>query len=194
MFKSIRETLNNGSIYKYSILNNGQPLSYAETFSFWQQSEDFRDFFISILAQSPFDAYRWETPPITKITANQQFEFVLIDSPRLARTPDTIAFAEHFTNNDDNDGIVIFKNLGKDAILVVPCPQTPPSAYSHLASFIRNAPDAQKHALWRNVGQIVQQKITNRPLWLNTAGDGVSWLHVRLDSRPKYYLFEPYKN
>ncbi|MGI9175867.1 MAG: DUF6940 family protein [Rhodothermales bacterium] len=24
-------------------------------------------------------------------------------------------------------------------------------------------------------------------MWLSTAGGGVSWLHVRLDSRPKYY-------
>ena len=193
MFKFIRETLNNESIHKYFILDNRKPISYAETLYFWQQSEDFRDFFISILAQSPFSAYRWETPAITRLIANQKFEFVLINSPRLARTPDTIAFAEHFTNDDDNDGIVIFKNLGKDAILVVPCPQIYPSAYGHLASFIRHAPDAQKHALWRNVGQIVEQQITHNPLWLSTAGGGVSWLHVRLDSYPKYYLFEPYK-
>jgi len=27
----------------------------------------------------------------------------------------------------------------------------------------------------------------------STAGAGVSWLHVRLDDRPKYYGFKPYK-
>ena len=30
------------------------------------------------------------------------------------------------------------------------------------------------------------------PTWLSTAGMGVSWLHVRLDSQPKYYGFAAY--
>lgn len=32
-----------------------------------------------------------------------------------------------------------------------------------------------------------------RPVWLSTAGMGVSWLHVRLDARPKYYGFAAYR-
>jgi hypothetical protein len=30
-------------------------------------------------------------------------------------------------------------------------------------------------------------------LWLSTAGMGVSWLHVRLDSSLKYYGYKPFK-
>ena len=30
-------------------------------------------------------------------------------------------------------------------------------------------------------------------LWLSTAGLGVYWLHLRLDTRPKYYSFQPYR-
>jgi hypothetical protein len=33
-----------------------------------------------------------------------------------------------------------------------------------------------------------------KPVWLSTAGGGVSWLHVRLDDQPKYYGFEPYRH
>ena len=29
--------------------------------------------------------------------------------------------------------------------------------------------------------------------WLSTSGLGVYWLHVRLDSYPKYYTYRPYK-
>lgn len=32
------------------------------------------------------------------------------------------------------------------------------------------------------------------PFWLSTAGMGVSWLHVRLDERPKYYRFQEYRS
>jgi len=34
----------------------------------------------------------------------------------------------------------------------------------------------------------------SRRTWLSTSGLGVGWLHVRLDSRPKYYTYEPYKS
>ena len=33
----------------------------------------------------------------------------------------------------------------------------------------------------------MQQRVSASPLWLSTAGMGVSWLHLRLDSRPKNY-------
>ena len=31
------------------------------------------------------------------------------------------------------------------------------------------------------------------PVWTSTSGLGVYWLHVRLDSRPKYYQHQPFK-
>lgn len=38
----------------------------------------------------------------------------------------------------------------------------------------------------------MQQNLNDAPIWLNTAGAGVPWLHIRLDSRPKYYRYQPY--
>jgi hypothetical protein len=32
-----------------------------------------------------------------------------------------------------------------------------------------------------------------RPVWLSTAGAGVPWLHLRLDDRPRYYGFAPFR-
>src|SRR5437588_12138701 len=75
---------------------DSSPLSYAEALQRWQQDADFRSFFVALLADSPFSAFRWETPPITTATANRQFEFVILDSPGLAKTPDVQAFAAHF--------------------------------------------------------------------------------------------------
>jgi hypothetical protein len=31
------------------------------------------------------------------------------------------------------------------------------------------------------------------PAWISTAGDGVAWLHGRVDRRPKYYRYAPYR-
>merc|ERR1711957_1156939 len=32
------------------------------------------------------------------------------------------------------------------------------------------------------------------PVWVSTAGSGVSWLSIRLDSRPKYYHHSAYNS
>jgi hypothetical protein len=39
----------------------------------------------------------------------------------------------------------------------------------------------------------VDEQLGEQPLWLSTAGTGIFWLHVRLDSRPKYYTYQPYR-
>jgi hypothetical protein len=186
------EQLANGRVIRVAIDRNASTVSYAEVLRRWQTDHDFRSFFIGVLAGSPFSAFRWETPPITTASANRPFEFVLLDSPGLARTPDAAAFAEHFRGEVEG-GVVEFPNLGKDAIMVVPCPLGPPSAYGHLAAFVREAPEAQQHALWNLVGAAMQRRLGTKPVWLSTAGAGVSWLHVRLDDRPKYYGYAPYR-
>jgi hypothetical protein len=181
-----------GRLLKVAIDLDSSAVSYAEVLRRWQHDADFRALFIALLADSPFSAFRWETPPITTATADRPFEFVLLDSPGLARKPDAGAFAEHF-NGAVAEGAVEFANLGKDAILVAPCPKGPRTAYGHLAAFVRQAPEAQKHALWELVGAAMQRRLGSKPVWLSTAGAGVSWLHVRLDDRPKYYGYGPYR-
>ena len=77
--------------------------------------------------------------------------------------------------------------------MVVPCPVAGPSAYGHLAAFVRHAPEQQRHALWQAVGAAMTQRVGRKPVWLSTAGAGVAWLHIRLDNRPKYYGHPAYR-
>ena len=48
-------------------------------------------------------------------------------------------------------------------------------------------------ALWQAVGEAMARRVGSKPVWLSTAGAGVSWLHMRLDDRPKYYAHSPYR-
>jgi hypothetical protein len=194
MFNFNLETPNDHRVHKYSLTRDTTPLSYSEVLTLWQTDESFRALFISLLADSPFSAYRWETPPISQQNQNRPFEFVLLNSPSLNRPPDIEAYQDHFSTDEVNEGIVIFANLGKDATLVVPSPRTSAESYMHLASFMRQAPIAQQHALWRIVAETVQDNLSSQPLWLSTAGGGVAWLHVRLDSRPNYYSYRTYRD
>jgi len=83
--------------------------------------------------------------------------------------------------------------LGGDARLVVPTPQGDAGIYTHLASFVRRAPAAQRDAFWQRVGKCLAEEIEEGTRWLSTAGGGVSWLHVRIDRRPKYYKYLDYR-
>jgi hypothetical protein len=194
MWECTPQLLKGGRVQRYAPRRDGLPVRYRDVLRDWQNDEAFRSFFISLLAAAPFSGYRWETPPVTTATADREFEFVLLDAPGLDRTPDARAFAEQFRSANKDQRVVAFPNLGNDAVLVVPCPAGPAAAYVHLASFVRHAPAAQVQELWRVVGAAMEARLSAKPTWLSTAGMGVSWLHVRLDSRPKYYGFATYRD
>ena len=90
--------------------------------------------------------------------------------------------------------VSIFANLGKDATLVVPSPISPDTAYTHIAAFVRHAPAEQVDALFMKLAnEVIASHVHSEPRWISTSGLGVYWLHVRIDSRPKYYQHAPYK-
>lgn len=171
-----------------------RPATVADVLHALQSDAAFRAWFNTLLAEMPFSAFRVETPGATTATLTRPFEFVALDDPDLIRPPDPIAFAEHFRAVPDAQAIE-FANLRGDAILIVPTPlaSASASAYGHLAAFVRESPEAQRDALWKLVGDATAHRVGAKPVWLSTAGAGVSWLHVRLDDRPKYYGHEPYR-
>ena len=172
---------------------DGSPVTYADILRRWRDDAVFRSFFLSLLTDTLLLNYRWETPPVTAAAARRNFEFVLLDAPYLACAADPRPFAFHFEGTRDARDVLAVPNLSGDALMVIPTPVGPQSAYADLASFVREAPEPQQHALWQMVGQSMQARLGNEPVWLSTAGGGVAWLHVRIDRRPKYYGFAPYR-
>lgn len=152
----------------------------------------------------------WECAPVRSSNfESSAFEFVLILAPSLASKisregADVTAFEDKFRQNAhaSENSVITFDNLGKDASLIVPYPPTDRSTiqtYGHLASFIQRGSRAQVANLWKKIGERFEERMrassaTNSWLWLSTSGLGVSWLHIRIDSFPKYYNYQPYKN
>lgn len=192
MWRFLSEELPGNRGLRFTVEMHSQPASFADVLWGWRDDATFRSLFNTLLADAPYTAFRWETPPVTESTASQRFEFVLLDHPGLARHPAPEAFAEHWGDAPES-GVVVFPNLGGDATLVVPCPVAPHSAYGHLAAFVRQAPEWQCHAFWQAVGDAMAGRVGAKPVWLSTAGDGVAWLHVRLDDQPKYYSYAPFR-
>jgi hypothetical protein len=191
MFQAIKFRLSS-TTYQYKITENDQQLTYAQVIGLWQNSADFRQFYNQILIESEFEAYFWENPSIDKKTIYQPYEFVLVNSTALAKIQALEqAFLKYFSQNVN--GIVTFDNLQKDALLIVPSPLVENSDYSHISAFVRNAPNEQLQAFWRQIGKQIKGRISDKKLWVSTSGLGVYWLHVRLDDRPKYYQHRLYK-
>ncbi|PWQ96791.1 DUF6940 family protein [Leucothrix arctica] len=194
MFKAIIVNEEAGRVAKYRVIRNGSPLTYANVLDLWSTDFTFREYFTSLLAASPFTAYRWETPALNIGTVDNEFEFVLINSPSLCnRKTDAATYKKYFTNKEKNGGIVTFANLGGDATLIVPSPRTDANAYGHLAAFLRQAPAEQHDAFWKVLGGTVKFMLDKNSIWVSTAGGGVAWLHARVDNQPKYYAYSPFK-
>ncbi len=192
MWAASQEPLSTHRGLRITLERDSEPATFADVMRAWQSDVKFRSLFNGLLADAPFSALRWELPAATVTTIDRPFECVLWDSPGLATRPDASPFAEHFRAAADSE-IVEFSNLGNDAILIVPTPRGASSAYGHVAAFAREAPESQRHQLWAQVGDTFERRLNAKPVWLSTAGGGVAWLHVRLDDRPKYYSYEPYR-
>ena len=217
IWKSIETELSDG-VRDYRILREcaDKPMTFAEVVDLWSAETDdgalFRDFTTSGLITSLFSAFRWETPSVSRSSFDREFEFVILDSPGLERRQSAREFRSHFEANTTKESVITFPNIGGNAILVVPCPlevdqqnrserklpspdsnQEARPNYCHFASFLRTAPRHQTDRIWREVSLALKGRVSDKPVWLSTAGGGVAWLHIRLDDRPKYYAHQPFK-
>lgn len=182
--------------FRYLTTDN-TPLSFRQVLEKWADvhcngSLD-RAFHCQVLNDIPFDSYRWETPVVDLQRFDRPFEFVVIEDPALNRPEDGSAFRSQFEAADPDQQVITFQNLGGDAVLVVPLPGGEYVNHCHLASFLNTCTATQESLLWHHVGKAMLKRISDQPVWLSTAGGGVPWLHVRLDDKPKYYSYRPYR-
>lgn len=181
---------------------------------------------LEALQACPFSAAFWECTPISSwlLTKTQTpFECMLVASPALENMAeregaDDRPFREHFEKRqsrrkehpEDDEGICVFDNLGKDATLVVPAyqGQGDKDTYCHLLSYLRapSVPASQKLALLQRVGRVTLDRCMRKRnegkgekeeeeedlVWVSTSGLGVAWLHVRVEDKPKYYTWQDY--
>lgn len=177
---------------KYYVTSNNNKLSFEAIIDLLIHSTEFRLFFNEILANNKFVAYFFEVKSVTNKQIDKAFEFVLVSNETLSNIKaDKTAFNKQLTNNQP---IVSFFNLNKDAILIVPNEISQQKYYAHLAIFVRNADKNQIDQFWKTVGIKYKESISEKPIWLSTSGLGVYWLHMRIDQRPKYYSFNEYKD
>ena len=190
MWNYKKEVLTENMIHRYQIDQDGELITYVQFLDLLTSHSIFRSFYNGILADSEFQAYFWENKAMEEHNQNKPYEFVLVNSPYLnSLEADSNDFSEYFNTEEM---VVTFPNLGKNALLVVPTPNGKASNYTHLASFVRNASKEQIDDFWKLAAVSYQKEIRYGKKWLSTCGAGVSWLHLRIDDKPKYYRFKDY--
>lgn len=188
---NINEIGSTNSNRKFQLLENESPVSHRRFLELLAGDQNFVVFYNSYLENCDFEAFFWENKPLTQYNLNKIYECNLVQSELLAGVkPDTQTFSSYFKSTQN---VVSFPNLGGDAKLIVPCPDTNPDVYTHIGNFVRKAPKQQIMKFWKRVGSDMLNEISNKPKWLSTSGIGVFWLHVRIDTIPKYYQTEEYK-
>ena len=188
-----RDTVKADFSERIFITKGERALTFAEVIAWWRDDAAFRSFYCATLAATRWQAFFWEMPPVRRGHIDVPYEFMLIRGDGLARmTPDADAFAAQFRTT--GKFVAAFPNLGGDAILVAPEQIAAPHCYAHLGAFVRSAPKGQQHELFEALAHAVEgflQRHDGR-LWISTSGLGVAWVHIRLDTAPKYYQYRPY--
>jgi len=191
-------------------------MSWSGVIHLWQHSDDFRAMFSGFLRQAPFENYFFEMPPVSRNSLQDYCEFVLVNAhdsfDRMSASPQ--AFARQLETSKERGEqlqFAAFLNLNGDTMLIAPHDlwslgmlsersKDPDvvACYLNIGMFFRHCPAQQNDALWEALGEQLSIRFTTSalqtPVYVSTSGLGVPWLHVRLDTFPKYYTFEPYRS
>lgn len=183
----------NEILFHFKIKKEDQYLSFREVLDLWKNEEQFSIFYKEEIIRLGFDDFYWEHPALSKSYLDCVYECICKKSSIFSSMQlDERAFSEHIHKNEL---VVHFPNLGKNAELIVPTKQVADPIYLHLGLFLRKAPLVQINQLFKEIASQIYVALDKHSyIWLNTAGLGVIWLHVRLDTSPKYYKTMAFKN
>lgn len=190
-FRVLKDVIHGKNVTKFKILQGEKRLTFNDVIIFWKNSIEFIEFYNSILAESNYDSFFWEHPPMNIKSLESYYEFVLIKTNALSKiTQDEFTFSEYFSYQKKANS---FYNLGKNAKLIIPTLTNKSVNYSSISKFVRTSNKDQYREFWKLVGVEYETELGDKWKWLSTSGLGIHWLHVRIDSRPKYYTFKEYK-
>jgi hypothetical protein len=165
-----------------NVLSHNFNISFHHAIKLLEDSQEFRDYCTMILNDIPFDQY------YLYIRKNPFAFFVKKWNPANI-TEDTYTYREYLKNIPPDKDSTTFLNKSKDAILLVPkYYPNKNNVYSTISNFMKFAPKKQKDNFWKDIG-IQSKKYANA--YINTHGDGVSYLHVRFEKNPKYLDWVP---
>ena len=130
---------------------------------------------------SPYVNY--DSPYEEKIIVNFQLKTLI---------QNTDAFKQHIKDSND-EHVTSFFNLSKSSMLVIPMPRKG-KIFTTLKDFMDNASEKQQQKFWNIVAvKAIEMNKQHGKVWISSHGLGVPYLHIRIDTYPKYYVTTKFK-
>lgn len=193
-FRLLRTPLKTQDGYIIKLGSGNKQYSFNDVIALWKTNMEFAEFWRQSILKLGYPAVFWEVKPINMLTLQEDFECVILPAKQLENIhAQPEVFKQHFKISSP---VANFSNLGNDAILIAPCPTTSPGTiknYAHLISFLTNADAIANKTIWQSLAEEIESQLSLNNLWISTSGLGVYWLHIRLDSYPKYYQYQKYR-
>lgn len=122
-----------------------------------------------------------------------EYEHMLIESNNLDNmSQDYTPFNEYINKNITHTSMS-FYNLSKTSKLIIPMPCVNKN-FTTLKDFIDNASIDTQKEFWKKVAdEIRHMSKLHKKIWISTHGLGVGYLHMRIDTSPKYYHTDEFK-
>ena len=131
-------------------------------------------------------SFFWETKPITNL--NDDYKEIFIENTSLSKLKQNYSSFEEHIKRSRNKYVTSFYNLSKTSLLIIPIPKSNKN-FATLKDFTDNASDTQKKEFWKYVSKKIKEfSSKNDKIYVSTHGLGVPYLHIRLDTIPKYYI------
>jgi len=188
--------IENEDVIIYKLVKNNHLITWNELYS--NINLQFVKSFIEVLTNCKFNEYYLEFNPVSYSTLDKRiFEFVLVKT-KICLNADFTPFNKFNINSNTND-IRVFPNLSNTSILISPCYNKlfNIQSYAHIGIFMKNFNTKQQIDLIYTMFSVYITTLKSKPndfMWLSTHGKGVGWLHIRIDTQPKYITWLHYKS
>lgn len=155
-------------------------MKWSEVLSNWESGE------IMKFPSSIKNKFQWNTS-VLKNNGDCEYKESFRIEPNLPDAQDFTPFQEYITQSK-NKYVISFPNLSNDTILIIPTPKRGKN-YATLYDFSRNGSKTQQREFWRKVANEARNFMNIQgKVWISVHGLGVSYLHVRISNKPKYYF------
>ena len=155
--------------------------TWAEVLKKWEKGD---------IPSVPFSInkpFTWKTSCVDKEQKNFYLEEFREDKRLKNIKQNYEPFKDAFDLFNKEKHCVAKPNLGKDSVLVVPT-LNKNKEYPSLFLFMETASEEKKKALWKMVAKEAKKMLKKHDqIWINSSNLGVHYLHVRIDTKPKYY-------
>lgn len=160
-------------------------LTWEETFKRWNMGD---------IPKLPYEIKKpfiWKTSAITKdkksffrqeFMEDKRLKGVKQNYKSFSSKPLELGSKKHM-----NKESISTINLSKDAVMVIPTIRKGKD-FTNLYFFMKNADEKQQKSLWKHVVKESNKLLKKFDrLWINSPNLAVHYLHIRIDTKPKYY-------